>query len=83
MADYFFPEEIKKAAHRREDGRCECTTCASHAGKRCDTYFWSYYDANYVPVNPKEPPESHNCRLLCRRCARNAEAVKQAAAPLG
>ncbi|KTB49168.1 hypothetical protein [Dehalogenimonas alkenigignens] len=76
MPDYFFPDYVKQATHRRVDGRCECTTCGSHAGKRCDTLYWSYHDAYYVPINPKEPPEMHNCKLLCKRCWRQAEAAR-------
>jgi len=76
VADYYFPDDVKRAAHRRVDGRCECTSCASHAGRQCDTYYWSYTDARYVKVNPAQPPEAYNCRLLCLRCWRAAEANK-------
>jgi len=75
MADYFFPDHVKQATHRRVDGRCECAGCGSHAGKRCDTTYWAYYDAYYVPVNPAQPPEAHNCRMICKRCYRAAGTV--------
>ena len=75
MSEFFFPDAIKLRAYQNAGARCQCTAdCSSHPNGRCPDYFWRYTEAHYYLIDPKAPADAYNCRVLCKRCLRNAEA---------
>lgn len=75
MADEDFSDEIKQKAFRSAGSQCECVAgCKEHPGTRCKAYFWRWDEAHYYPIDPARPPVYENCRVMCLRCHRNAEA---------